>query len=158
VASFLLGHEANCGVWQVDRSRQFDPKEADMTSKRQKTANQANSRHSTGPKTAEGKRAVRLNGLQHGLLSREVVLPGEDENAFETLRSAIHADLGPSGSVEAFLADRVVNTLWRLRRLERAETALFHWRICGPMTERLAAEVRSHEEVTTVGGLCAAVE
>jgi hypothetical protein len=39
VASFVLGHEANCGFWQVDRSRQFDPKEADMTSKRQKTAN-----------------------------------------------------------------------------------------------------------------------
>ena len=41
----------------------------------------------------EGKRAVRLNGLRHGLLSRDVVLPGEDEKAFEELRCAVHQEL-----------------------------------------------------------------
>jgi hypothetical protein len=123
-----------------------------MTSEKRKAANRANARHSTGPKTPEGKRAVRLNGLQHGLLSQDVVLPGEDENAFELLRNEVHADFSPSGPVETFLADRVVNTLWRLRRLERAETALFHWRVYGLKAERLAAKVRAHEETNCVGG------
>jgi hypothetical protein len=92
VTSFLLDHEANYLFWQVDRSRKCDPEEVDMTSKPQKMANQANSALFNRPETAEGKRAVRLNGLQHGLLSREA---GEDETAFATLRSAIHADLSP---------------------------------------------------------------
>ena len=49
-----------------------------MTSERQRAANQANARHSTGPKTPEGKAAVRLNAFRHGLLARDVVLPEED--------------------------------------------------------------------------------
>ena len=49
-----------------------------MTSERQKAANRANALHSTGPKTPEGKAAVRLNAFRHGLLARDVVLPGED--------------------------------------------------------------------------------
>ncbi len=94
-----------------------------MTSERQKAANRANARRSTGPKSLAGKRAVRLNALRHGLLARDVVLPDEPADAFEDLRNAVHADLAPSGPVEGLLADRVVNAMWRLRRLERAEAA-----------------------------------
>jgi hypothetical protein len=36
-----------------------------MTSERQKAANRTNARHSTGPKTPEGKAAVRLNACWH---------------------------------------------------------------------------------------------
>jgi hypothetical protein len=123
-----------------------------MTSERQKKANQANARRSTGPMTPEGKRAVRLNGVRHGLLARDIVLPGEDEGDFERLRCAVHADFSPSGPVEAFLVDRVVNTLWRLRRVEKVETALLYWRVSALRIEQLAAEVRSHERSTLVAG------
>ena len=99
-----------------------------MTSKRQIEANRKNARRSTGPKSNEGKKAVRLNALRHGLLARDVVLPDEDADAYEVLRIAVLADLAPSGSVEEFLAVRIVNSMWRLRRLERVEIALFHWR------------------------------
>jgi len=117
-----------------------------MTSERQKAANQANARHSTGPKTSEGKAAVRLNAVRHGLLTRDVVLPEEDANAFEDLFNQVRTNLSPVGPIEEFLADRVVNAMWRLRRLERAETALFHVRIHRLKTYQLAAEVRSHEK------------
>jgi hypothetical protein len=53
-----------------------------MTSSRQVQANRRNALKTTGPKTAEGKAAVCLNAMKHGLLSREVLLPGEDEVAF----------------------------------------------------------------------------
>jgi hypothetical protein len=117
-----------------------------VTSERRKAANQANARRSTGPKTPEGKVAVRLNALRHGLLARDVVLPGEDADAFEDLWNRVRADLSPVGPIEELLADRVVNVMWRLRRLARAETALFHWRVHGLKAARLAEQVRSYEE------------
>jgi hypothetical protein len=117
-----------------------------MTSERQKAANQANARRSTGPKTPAGKGVVRFNALRHGLLARDVVLPGEDANTFEDLWNQARADLSPVGLIEELLVDRVVNAMWRLRRLARAESALFHWRVHGLKADRLAQQVRSYEE------------
>ena len=116
-----------------------------MTSERQKTANQANALHSTGPKTREGKVAVRFNAFRHGLLAQDVVLPGEDADAFDDLWNQVRADLLPVGPIEEFLVDRIVNNMWRLRRLARAETALFHSRVQGLKADLLAIEVRSCE-------------
>jgi hypothetical protein len=115
-----------------------------MTSERQKAANRDNARHSTGPKTLEGKAVVRLNAIRHGLLARDVVLPGEDADAFEDLFNQVRASLSPVGPIEEFLADRVVNAMWRLRRLERAETALFHSRIHELKADRLRIQVGSY--------------
>src|SRR5262245_8915589 len=97
-----------------------------MISERKKAANQANAVRSTGPKTPEGKAAVRFNAFRHGLLARDVVLPGEDEEAFEDLRNQVWADRSPVGPIEEFLVDRIVNAMWRLQRLARTETALLH--------------------------------
>src|SRR5256886_14332502 len=128
-----------------------------LTSKRQTVATRATARRSTGPKSPEGKHAVRLNGLRHGLLSRDVVLPGEDAAGFEELRNAVRAELAPSGPVEGFLADRVVNAIWRLRRLERAEAALFHWHLYTLAVERRSETVGSfvetiYDPLSMIGG------
>jgi hypothetical protein len=117
-----------------------------MTSERQRAANQTNARHSTGPKTLEGKAAVRFNAFRHGLLAQDVVLPGEDADAFEDLRNRVWADRSPVGPIEEFLVERVVNAMWRLQRLARAETALLHSRVQGLNADLLAIEVRSYEE------------
>jgi len=117
-----------------------------MTSERQKAANQANARRSTGPQTPEGKAVIRLNALRHGLLARDVVLPGEDADAFEDLWNQVRADLSPMGPIEELLSERVVNAMWRLRRLARAETALLHWRVYWLRADRLEKRVRSYEE------------
>src|ERR1700757_3576599 len=107
----------------------FERNAITMTSERQRAANRANALHSTGPKTPEGKAVVGLNALRHGLLTRDVVLPGEDADAFEDLWNQVRASFSPVGPIEEFLVERVVNAVWRLRRLARAETALFHWRV-----------------------------
>ena len=44
--------------------------------------------------------------------------------------------------------DRIVNTMWRLGRSARMETALFDWRVRELQVSKLAAEVRSHEETS----------
>ena len=74
-----------------------------MTSERQIAANRANALHSTGPKTLEGKTAVRLNAFRHGLLARDVVLPEEDLDAFEDLQNRVRADLSQVGPIEEIL-------------------------------------------------------
>jgi hypothetical protein len=49
-----------------------------MTSKKKAGANCQNALKSTGPKTPEGRAAVRLNALTHGLLSQQTFLPDEE--------------------------------------------------------------------------------
>ena len=117
-----------------------------MTSERQKAANRANALHSTGPKTLEGKAAVRFNAFRHGLLAQDVVLPEEDTDAFEALWNQVRANLSPMGPIEEFFVNQVVNAMWRLQRLARAETALFHSRVHGLKADRLAIQVASYEE------------
>jgi hypothetical protein len=80
---------------------------------------------------------VRLNAARYGILARDVVLPGEDADAFEDLRNQVRADLSPVGPIEEFLADRVVNTMWRLQCVVRAETALLHSRTHALKADRL---------------------
>jgi hypothetical protein len=116
-----------------------------VTSERQIAANRANALHSTGPKTPEGKAAVRHNAMRHALLARDVVLPEEDLDAFEDLLNQVRAELSPVGRIEELLVDRIVNIMWRLGRSARMETALFDWRVRELQVSRLAAQVRSHE-------------
>ena len=55
-----------------------------MVSKKQLVANKQNARKG-GVKTAEGKSLTRLNALKHGLLSEEILLTGENEEALTGL-------------------------------------------------------------------------
>src|ERR1700685_3280958 len=98
-----------------------------MTSQRQKRANKADALRSTGPRTPKGRAATALNAVRHGLLCGDRILPGEDFAAFNDLRNGVQADIAPSGPIEQLLADRVISAIWRLRRLEDAECALFPW-------------------------------
>jgi len=96
-----------------------------MTSEKKAEANRRIALKSTGPKTPEGKSAVRLNALKHGLLSREIFLPGEDEKALRELDEYLRVELQPVGELENLLIDRVVAAYWRLRRLGRVEAGIF---------------------------------
>jgi len=116
-----------------------------MTSERQKVANRENALRSTGPKTPEGKAAVRFNSLRHGALAQTVVLPGEDAEAFENLRNEVWANYSPVGPIEEFLVTRTANIMWRLQRLGPAEAGLYHWRMHGIKAHRLAEQVCSYE-------------
>ena len=56
-----------------------------MTSNKQLAANRLNAQKSTGPRTDKGKAVTKYNALRHGLLAQDVVLPGENESAFDDL-------------------------------------------------------------------------
>ena len=117
-----------------------------MTSEKKTEANRRNALKSTGPKTPEGKAAVRLNALRHGLLSRETLLPGEDEEALRELGERLRAEMQPVGELENLLVDRIVSAYWRLRRLCRVEAGIFAWELYGELARRADEEASSHTE------------
>jgi hypothetical protein len=100
-----------------------------MTSDKQAQANRRNALKSTGPKTPEGKAAVRHNATTHGLLSQEVLLPEEDAAALEELGERLRAELQPVGEFEGMLVDRIIAACWRLRRLGQVEAGIFAWEL-----------------------------
>jgi hypothetical protein len=107
-----------------------------MTSEKQAKANRKNALKSTGPKTPEGKDAVRLNALKHGLLSQETLLPGEDEEALRTLGERLRDELQPAGELENLLVERIITSYWRLRRLGRVEAGIFARELYGELAKR----------------------
>ena len=117
-----------------------------MTSSKKTDANRRNALKSTGPKTSEGKDAVRLNAVKHGFLSREVLLPGEDETALKELSERLQDELQPVGEVESLLMEQISTAVWRLRRLRRVEAGIFAWELYGELAERAKQEARSHEK------------
>jgi hypothetical protein len=115
-----------------------------MTSDKQIDANRKNALKSTGPKTPEGKDAVRLNALKHGLLSKETLLPGEDEEALTELDEGLREELQPVGVLENLLVDQIVSAYWRLSRLIRVEAGIFALELYGELAKRAREEARSY--------------
>ena len=116
-----------------------------MTSEKKAQANRQNALKSTGPKTPEGKEAIRLNALKHGLRSEEILLPGEDEEALRELGQSLRAELQPAGELENLLDDRIISAYWRLRRLGRVETGIFAWERSEELAERAEREAHRYE-------------
>jgi hypothetical protein len=115
-----------------------------MTSEKKAEANRRNALKSTGPKTPEGKDAVRLNALKHGLLSQAVLLPGEDEEALRELGKHLGAELQPVGELENLLVDQIISAYWRLKRLARVEAGIFAWELYGELARRAYDEASSY--------------
>jgi hypothetical protein len=89
-------------------------------------ANRENATLSTGP--ADTSR-TRFNGLAHGLTSKQTVIPGENQQEYDTFLHDMRKHLAPSSAIETVLAERVVAAAWRLKRFTRVETAFYTNRI-----------------------------
>ncbi len=92
----------------------------DEPSVKQIAANQENAKKG-GVKTDEGKAISRYNALKHGLLSREVLLKGEDEDFFIAMQKRLRTELSPTTEMEQILVDRIAANVWRLRRALQVE-------------------------------------
>ncbi|BCL86238.1 hypothetical protein ACNRD9_06690 [Ralstonia pseudosolanacearum] len=94
-----------------------------MTTMRQREANLLNSRRSSGPRSAVGKAKASRNALKHGILGTHLLLADESADEFRLLLDGLQASLSPVGDLEVVLVERIAVTVWRQRRLVRAETA-----------------------------------
>jgi len=93
-----------------------------MATQRQIEANRRNAQKSTGPRTPEGKAAVRLNSLRHGLRARTVVLPAENPQEFLQLCDDLETEWQPLTRTEQFYVEQMAVAQWKLRRMEQAES------------------------------------
>jgi hypothetical protein len=90
---------------------------------RQIQANRINALRSTGPTSPAGKTVVARNAVRHGILGSSLLLADEDPSEFQTLLDDLSISLRPVGALELALVERIAVSLWRQRRLVRAETA-----------------------------------
>ena len=96
-----------------------------MSTQKQIDANRRNARKSTGPRTAEGKAASRLNALKSGLYANSPVIPGEDPAEYDALFRSYFDRFQPTTPEEHTLIAAIVRNAWLLERFSRLETE--HW-------------------------------
>ena len=88
-------------------------------------ANRENARRSTGPRTDSGKQRSRLNALRHGLTGQTVVLPAEDQAAYQRHAQSFLDEYHPKGATETQLVQILIDTSWRINRASAIETNLY---------------------------------
>src|SRR5258707_8197582 len=103
----------------------FVGKDNDMATLKQFEANRRNSQKSTGPKTLEGKAAVSMNALRHGLRARSIVLPGENREEFNQLCNDLEVEWNPQSRTEQFYVEQMAVSQWKLIRMEVNEVNIF---------------------------------
>jgi hypothetical protein len=96
-----------------------------MATQNQIDANRRNAQKSTGPRTPEGRAAVRLNGLT----AETLVLPGEGEEDFGALLASLAAEHDPGTPTEQALVNQLAMATWRLRRLYHQEAGFYVYKL-----------------------------
>ena len=95
------------------------------TSDIQLVANRENARHSTGPRTPEGKKRSSLNATRHGLTGQVVVMTYEDLQAYDAFVARYIKGLDPKNEPEKQLAIDMANTTWKLNRCTSIESGIY---------------------------------
>ena len=96
-----------------------------MATEKQFEANRQNAQKSTGPRTPEGRAAVRLNGVKHGLTAETIVLKGESQADFTNMLDSFEAEHDPPTPTEEALVVQLALANWRLRRLYHQEAGFY---------------------------------
>jgi hypothetical protein len=92
-----------------------------MATQSQIHANQANSKHSTGPTSAEGKARVAQNAVRHGLTAKNPIVHGGEKQAFDDLRAGLLAEINPQGATETVTFNVLLHAAWNLHRFRVIE-------------------------------------
>jgi hypothetical protein len=88
-------------------------------------ANRLNAKRSTGPRTLSGKEKVSGNALTHGLTAEKHVIIGESIEEFNTFKESMFKVYEPLGAYEEEIFIKLVELLWRLRRVGVIETGIY---------------------------------
>jgi len=80
-------------------------------------ANRANSKHSTGPKSDDGKQTSALNGFKHGLTGQRMILQPHEIETYRRLTEALRAQYQPETEIENQLVQHIINSNMRLHRI-----------------------------------------
>jgi hypothetical protein len=104
-----------------------------MSCQKQLESARANGAKSKGPITEAGKQRSSQNSRRHSLLSRTVLLDGEDPQRFAELIAALEHTLSPQNEVEREIVESMAVARWRILRIYAIEGST------------LRAEVQKHD-------------
>jgi hypothetical protein len=98
--------------------RAADKTKTTTVSERKAHANRENSKLSTGPRTARGKRNSSFNAVKHGLLSKRLMFDsdGKPENGLHELLEGLRGEYGHGDVRVELLLEAVMADYWRQSR------------------------------------------
>ena len=85
----------------------------------------ANAQKSTGPHSAPGKQRSRLNAVKHNLSGQHLILQESELEAYNRMATAMLTDIKPKSEPERQIAQKIIDTNFRLNRLTAIENNLF---------------------------------
>jgi hypothetical protein len=110
---------------------------------RQIAANRANAARSTGPRTLEGKEAVARNAIKHGLTSRSVLLPGDDQREYKAFSDAMTISAAPQGPLEQEFVQQIIDAMWVRRRVPQIESGALRYLMGDEIDPAVSADLWS---------------
>ena len=96
-----------------------------VISEKQQQANRQNAQKSTGPKTPEGREAVRFNALTYGLRTRETILERENAREYSELWDGLDAEWQPHTRTDRIYLETMVTSQWLLKRIAESEQQIY---------------------------------
>jgi hypothetical protein len=96
-----------------------------VISEKQQQANRQNAQKSTGPKTPEGREAVRFNALTYGLRTRETILERENAREYSELWDELDAEWQPHTRTDRIYLETMVTSQWLLKRIAESEQQIY---------------------------------
>jgi hypothetical protein len=111
----------------------------------------ANAEKSTGPRTANGKQISRMNAVKHNLSGQNLILLESERVAYNRMATSMLNDLNPKTEPERQIAQKIIDTNFRLNRLTAIESNMFSFGLLDNETdsgsddqiETMAAQTRA---------------
>ena len=100
-----------------------------------KEINRANAQHSTGPKTRTGQQRSCMNAMKHNLTGQSMILLEAETEAYNRMGAAMLIDLKPKSEPERQIAQKIIDTNFRLNRLPAIENNLFSFGLAANETD-----------------------
>jgi hypothetical protein len=98
-----------------------------MSTEAQIAANRANSGHSTGPRTPEGKSRSAANPLRHGLASGELFVGFENPADYDALEADLVATYQPANTIEELVVKQLAQHFWLAQRAIRKQKEAYQY-------------------------------
>ncbi len=103
----------------------FVSQTAPVNPNRRAEINRKNAQLSTGPRSPEGKLASSRNATKHGLASGQLIVPGEDQAAFDALLHDFIEEHQPATPTEKLLIKEMAQSHWLTQRAIRLQNQCF---------------------------------
>lgn len=72
-------------------------------------------------------RRSEVNVLGQYIFSSEILIEGEDSSALDEIRIMLKKELKPSSQLESIIVDRIVSSVWRLKRCLKIESRVVEY-------------------------------